>query len=57
MEHVYKQANEVPPVNIQQVLNHATRSGFLTRDQKGKLTLYRLSAKAKKYVGDGLTMV
>lgn len=57
LERCYKEINEAPPVNIQQVLTHATRSGFLTRSQLGSLYLYKLSAKAKKYIQDGMRMM
>jgi hypothetical protein len=57
LERCYRLLSEVSPANIQQVLNHATRSGFLIRAQKGSNSRYRLSAKARKYVEDGLRLI
>ena len=52
----YEAANLDPGMNIEQVINHATRSGFIVRFDKGRVVRYKLSAKGKRYVADGLRL-
>lgn len=52
----YEAANLDPGSNIEQVINHATRSGFIVRSDKGKTPRFKLSNKGKRYVADGLKL-
>jgi len=45
------------PGNLNTVLNNATRSGFLVKEEKaGKAARYRLTFKGKRYVENGLRL-
>ena len=52
----YEAVNLDPGSSIEQVINHATRSGFVVRSEKGKTARYKLSNKGKRYVTDGLRL-
>lgn len=44
-----------PAGNINQVLNHASRTGFVTKAQRGRSVKYSLTSKGKQFVEKGLT--
>lgn len=50
----YKEAGIDPTGNISQVLNHATRTGFMTKAQRGRSVRYSLTSKGKQFVERGL---
>ena len=50
----YKAVNAEPAVNINQVLNHASRTGFLAKTQRGRQVRYSLTSKGKHFVERGL---
>ena len=53
----YRAAGETPPANLTQVLNHATRSGFMLRHDQGRTQRFKLSARGRRYVEDGLKLL
>lgn len=53
----YQAANELLPANLTQVLNHATRSGFIVRHDHGRIQRFKLSARGRRYVEDGLKLL
>jgi hypothetical protein len=52
----YRGVGQDPGINIEQVINHATRSGFILSHDKGRAARYKLSNKGKRYVEDGLKL-
>jgi len=42
--------------NISQVLNHATRTGFLNKTQRGRQVRYSITSKGKHFVERGLSL-
>jgi hypothetical protein len=44
------------PANLSTVLNNATRSGFLSKEEKAGKVRYRLTFKGKRYVENGLRL-
>ncbi len=52
----YRAANQDPGNNIEQVINHATRSGFIIRHNQARTNRFKLSAKGRRYVEDGLKL-
>jgi hypothetical protein len=53
----YQAANETLPANLTQVLNHATRSGFILRHDQGRIQRFKLSARGRRYVEDGMKLL
>jgi len=53
----YRAAGETPPANLTQVLGHATRSGFMIRHDQGRTQRFKLSARGRRYVEDGLKLL
>ena len=53
----YESAKENPPANLAQVLSHATRSGFMVRHDQGRIQRFKLSARGRRYVEDGLKLL
>ena len=45
-----------PGLNIERVINHATRSGFVAKHDQGRTIRFKLSSKGKRYVEDGLKL-
>jgi hypothetical protein len=52
----YQTVSQDSGVNIEQVINHATRSGFIVSHNKGRAPRFKLSNKGRRYVGDGLKL-
>jgi len=52
----YSRLGERAPGNLHTVLNNASRSGFLVKDEKGGKAKYRLTFKGKRYVDNGLRL-
>ena len=52
----YRAANQDPGNNIEQVINHATRSGFIVRHAQARTNRFKLSTKGRRYVEDGLKL-
>ncbi len=52
----YRAVGQDPGINIEQVINHATRSGFILSHDKGREARYKLSSKGRRYVEDGLRL-
>ncbi len=52
----YRAANQDPGNNIEQVINHATRSGFIVRHEQARTNRFKLSNKGRRYVEDGLKL-
>ncbi|HUT56076.1 MAG TPA: hypothetical protein VM658_21980 [bacterium] len=52
----YRAVGQDPGINIEQVINHATRSGFILSQDKGGTARYKLSSKGRSYVEDGLRL-
>jgi len=52
----YHQLGDKLPGNLSTVLNNATRSGFLSREEKSGRIKYRLTFKGKRYVENGLRL-
>jgi len=52
----YQSLSEKSPSNLSTVLNNATRSGFLTKEEKSGRIKYRLTFKGKRYVENGLRL-
>jgi hypothetical protein len=52
----YRAVNQDPGVNIEQVINHASRSGFIVRTDEGRTVRFKLSSKGRGYVEDGLRL-
>lgn len=50
----YDAAGSDPTGNINQVLNHASRTGFVTKFQRGRSVKYSLTSKGKQFVERGL---
>ncbi len=50
----YEAVGADPAGNISQVLNHASRTGFLTKSQRGRQVRYSLTSKGKHFVERGL---
>jgi|GEM_PF-2209949 len=50
----YDAASADPAGNINQVLNHACRTGFVTKSQRGRSVKYSLTSKGKQFVERGL---
>lgn len=56
IEKCYRAVDQDPGANIDQVISHATRSGFILRFDKGRTTRFKLSSKGRRYVNDGLRL-
>jgi hypothetical protein len=56
LKRCYGSANLDPGVNLEQVINHATRSGFVVRYDEGRTERFKLSSKGRGYVEDGLKL-
>jgi len=52
----YQALSDKVPGNLSQVLNNATRSGFLSKEEKSGKVRYRLTFKGKRYVENGLRL-
>jgi hypothetical protein len=52
----YRIVKSDPGLNIEQVITHATRSGFISKYDKGRINRYQLTNKGKRYVKDGLKL-
>lgn len=52
----YRAINQDPGSNIEQVINHAARSGFILRNDKGRTERFKLSSKGRRYVEEGLKL-
>ncbi len=52
----YRAVSQDPGDNIDRVINHATRSGFIAKHDQGKTVRFKLSSKGRKYVEDGLKL-
>jgi len=52
----YQKLNEKTPHNLNTVLNNATRSGFLSKEEKAGRVKYHLTFKGKRYVENGLRL-
>ncbi|MFO8056489.1 MAG: hypothetical protein R6V10_04260 [bacterium] len=52
----YRAVNQDPGNNIEQVINHATRSGFILRHDQARTNRFKLSSKGRRYVEDGLKL-
>ena len=50
----YEAVGADPAGNINQVLNHATRTGFLNKSQRGRQVRYSMTSKGKHFVERGL---
>lgn len=56
LKRCYRAAEQDPGVNIEQVINHASRSGFVVKNDSGRTVRFKLSSKGKGYVEDGLKL-
>ena len=56
LKRCYRESGQDPGTNIEKVISHATRSGFIISNGKGNVTRYRLSNKGRRYVEDGLKL-
>jgi len=52
----YQAVGQDSGINIEQVINHATRSGFIISHSKGRTARFKLSNKGRRYVSDGLKL-
>jgi len=52
----YQVLGEKAPSNLSVVLNNASRSGFLSKEEKAGKTRFRLTFKGKRYVENGLRL-
>lgn len=52
----YRAVGQDAGTNIEQVIVHATRSGFVTRFDQGRTVRFKLSSKGRRYVEDGLKL-
>jgi len=52
----YQKMNEKAPHNLNTILNNATRSGFLSKEEKAARVKYHLTFKGKRYVENGLRL-
>ena len=52
----YRAVGQESGMNIEQVINHATRSGFIIRYDMGRTVRFKLSNKGRRYVEDGLKL-
>ncbi len=52
----YTSASQDQGVNIEQVINHASRSGFIVANEQGRTPRFKLSPKGRRYVEDGLKL-
>ncbi len=52
----YQALGEKLPANLYLVLNNATRSGFLSKEERAGKVKYRLTFKGKRYVENGLRL-
>ena len=56
IQECYSTLGERAPGNLYTVLNNASRSGFLVKEEKGGKAKYRLTFKGKRYVDNGLRL-
>ena len=56
VQECYTKLDEKVPGNLSTVLNNATRSGFLTKEEKSGRIKYHLTFKGKRYVENGLRL-
>ena len=56
IQECYQVLAEKAPGNLYTVLNNASRSGFLLKEEKGGKARYRLTFKGKRYVENGLRL-
>ncbi len=52
----YREIGQDPGSNIEKVMNHATRSGFISRFDVSKNARFKLTNKGRRYVEDGLKL-
>lgn len=52
----YRVVGQEAGMNIEQVINHATRSGFIVLFNIGRTVRFKLSNKGRRYVDDGLKL-
>jgi len=56
IQRCYKATGVEAGTSIEQVINHATRSGFIARFDKSKKARFKLTNKGRRYVEDGLKL-
>lgn len=56
VQECYQSLSDKVPGNLSTVLNNATRSGFLSKEEKHGKIRYRLTFKGKRYVENGLRL-